>query len=232
MFSGRDTGKEHYMAGRAGEKGRDNGRGGDRQSERGKEVRLHSIAALQKDLGFSGRFEIGGAGYTFDYLPAKGEVVSGKLNLVGDLSVIDPQKKKQVRKNVRLVLQSTQGGLGNRPTSRVELPASAEAASRLAQLESSVAGARPVSVTDGTGMLSFVGVMYLRFEPLSGQQLGVPADLSRLQLNARLYPANGTEETLQYLYSQITQSLHGASPDAGSASVFVKDLNRVLSRES
>jgi len=159
--------------------------------------------------------------------------VSGKLNLLGDLSVVDQQKKKQVRKNTRLVLQSTQGGLGGVPTPRVSLPASAQAAAaRRNQTSTSSAGDRPLPVTDSTGLTSFVGVMYLRFEPLAGPQLGVPADLSHLQFNARLYTANGTEETLHYLYSQITDALYGASPDPASANVFVKDLNQVLSRES
>jgi len=203
------------------------------ETRRGRNKLIHSIAGLQKDRGFTGRFEIAGAGYNFEYMPVKAEVVSGKLNLLGDLSVVDPQKKKQVRKNTRLVLQSTQGGLGGVPAPRVSLPASAEAAAaRRNQTGTSSAGERPLPVTDNTGQLAFVGVMYLSFEPLAGPQLGVPADLSHLQLNARLYPANGTEETLQYLYSQVTDALHGPSPDSASANVFVKDLNQVLSRES
>lgn len=203
------------------------------EAKRGKEPAIHSIAALQRDRDFAGRFEVSGAGYEFEYIPAKAEVVNGKLNLLGDLSVTGPQKKKQVRKNVRLALQSTQGGLGGSPTSRMALPASAEAAAaRQKQLGASAGSDRPLPVTDSTGALGFVGVMYLRFEPLAGAQLGVPADLSRVQLNTRLYPANGTEETLQYLYSHITDALHGPSPDAAAANIFVKDLNSILSRES
>jgi hypothetical protein len=196
----------------------------------GKEPKIHSIAGLQKERAFAGRFQIAGAVYNFEYAPAKGEVVSGKLNLLGELSIVDPRKKKQARKNVRLVLQSTQGGLGNLPSSRMDLPASAQAAAgRRNQAASAGAGDRQLPVTDSTGLLSFVGVMYLRFEPLEGPQLGVPADLSRLQLNARLYPANGLEETLQYLYSHIADCLYGKSPDLASATAFVKDLNQILS---
>jgi len=201
------------------------------EARRGKDRRIHSIAGVQKDRGFVGRFEVAGAAYSFEYIPAKAEIASGKLSLIGELSVVDPLKKKQVRKNTRLVLQGTQGGLGGVPTLRVSLPASADAAAaRRNQASTSSGGDRPLPVTDSTGPLSFVGVMYLRFEPLAEQQLGVPADLSHLQLNARLYPANGTEETLQYLYSQITDALYGASPDPASANVFIKDLNQVLSR--
>jgi hypothetical protein len=204
-----------------------------KEAKRGKEPVIHSIAALQRDRRFAGRFEASGAVYEFEYIPAKAEVVNGKLNLLGDLSVVGPQKKKQVRKNVRLALQSTQGGLGGSPTPRMAVPASTEAAAtRLKQLGTSVPSDRPLLVTDSTGPLGFVGVMYLRFEPLAGAQLGVPADLSRLQLNARLYAANGTEETLQYLYSHITDALYGPSPDPAAANIFVKDLNSVLSRES
>ena len=201
-----------------------------KETKRGKEPAIHSIAALQRDRGFAGRFEVSGGAYEFEYIPAKAEVVNGKLNLLGDLSVTGPQKKKQVRKTVRLALQSTQGGLGGSPTLRMTLPASAEAAAaRMKELGMSAAGDRPLPVTDSTGALGFVGVMYLRFEPLVGAQLGVPADLSRLQLNARLFPANGTEETLQYLYSHIVDTLCGPSTDAAAANVFVKDLNQVLS---
>jgi len=203
------------------------------EARRAKETRIHSIAGLQKGRGFAGGFEIAGAVYGFEYIPEKAEVAIGKLNLVGNLSVVDPQKNRHVRKNVRLVLQSTQGGLGGAPTPRMDLPASAEAAaSRRNQMSSASASDRPLPVTESTGPLSFVGVMYLRFEPLGGPQLGVPADLSHLQLNARLYPANGLEETLQYLYGRVTDALYGASPDPVSANAFVKDLNQVLSRES
>jgi len=204
-----------------------------RQPTRGRTPRIFSIAGLQKNRGFVGRFQVASASYAFEYVPARAEVVSGKLNLLGDLSVVDPQMKKQNRKDVRLVLQSTQGGLGGAPTPRVPLPASAEvAAARRNQAGSSAAGDRSLPVTDSTGPLSFVGVMYLRFEPLVGSQLGVAADLSQMQLNARLYPANGTEETLQYLYSQITDALYGPKPDHTSANVLVKDLNQVLSSGS
>jgi hypothetical protein len=193
------------------------------------EPRIHSIAALQKERGFAGRFELAGAAYSFEYVPARAEVVSGKMNLLGELSVTDPQKKRQTRKSVRLVLQSTQGGLGAVPTPRMQLPASAEIlAARRNQSASTGSSDRPLPVTDSTGPLAFVGAMYLRFEPLAGPQLGVPADLSHLQLNARLYPANGMEESLQYLYSHIVDSLSGSSPDIASANAFVKDLNHVL----
>jgi hypothetical protein len=209
-------------------KGLATGRGASEVAPR-KEPRIHSIAGLQKERGFTGRFEIAGAVYSFEYTPARAEVVSGKLNLLGELAIVDPQRKRQVRKNVRLALQSTQGGLGNAPTPKMDLPASAEvAAAHRNQASTPGAGDRPLPVTESTGALSFVGVMYLRFEPLVGPQLGVPADLSQLQLNARLYPANGLEETLQYLYSHIIDSLYRKSPDTGAAMAFVKDLNRVL----
>jgi len=203
------------------------------ESLRGKEPRVHSIAALQRDRGFAGRFDISGAAYSFEYTPAKAEIVGGKLNLLGDLSMVGPQKKQQVQKNARLVLESTQGGLGNAPTPRIDLPASAQAAAaRRNQTTAAGAADRPLPVTESTGPLSFVGAMYLRFEPLFGAQLGVPADMRRVQLNARLYPANGTEETLQYLYSNITDALHGSAPDTAAAGIFVRDLNQVLSRAS
>jgi len=38
-----------------------------------------------------------------------------------------------------------------------------------------------LSVTASIGPLGFAGVMYPRFEPLAGAQLGVPADLNRVQ---------------------------------------------------
>jgi len=208
------------------------------ETSRRKETRLYSIAALQKERGLDGRFDVGGVSYRFGYIPARAEVVNGKLNLVGEFSVVDPRGQKRGRKDVRLVLRATQGGLGNLPTLRIDLPASAQAAARRHNQTSPTspatagAGDRPLPYTESTGQLSFVGVMYLSFEPLSGAEFGVPADMSRVQLNARLLPADGTEETLQYLYSQITDSLYSGSPDLASANVFVKDLNQVLSRQS
>jgi len=51
--------------------------------------------------------------------------------------------------------------------------------------------------------------MYVHFEPLGGSAFGVAADLSRVQLNARLAPLNDSERALQGAYSWIIAALYG-----------------------
>lgn len=70
--------------------------------------------------------------------------------------------------------------------------------------------------------------MYIHFEPLAGSALGVAADLSRVQLNARLGPVNDSERALQGAYSSIVDALYGKKVDASAAAVETSELNKLL----
>jgi hypothetical protein len=72
--------------------------------------------------------------------------------------------------------------------------------------------------------------MYVHFERLAGKLLAVPADMSRVQLNARFAPVADAERTLQGIYSSIVNALYGKQPDATAAASAVSELNAILTR--
>jgi hypothetical protein len=72
--------------------------------------------------------------------------------------------------------------------------------------------------------------MYLHFEPLVGSALGVPADLGRVQLNARFAPVDDTERTLQVIYGSIVNAMLGTQPNAPAAGSAIAELNAILAR--
>jgi hypothetical protein len=70
--------------------------------------------------------------------------------------------------------------------------------------------------------------MYIHFEPLVGKALGVGADLSRVQLNARFAPVNDAERAVQSVYSWIVDALYGKQVDVSGAATAVIELNKLL----
>jgi hypothetical protein len=83
-------------------------------------------------------------------------------------------------------------------------------------------------VTEATGARSFVGAMYFRLSSLDGRALGVPLDLSRVQLNARLAPASDLERDLHWLFSALVEAVDGERPNARAASEHLEEVNRLL----
>jgi hypothetical protein len=72
--------------------------------------------------------------------------------------------------------------------------------------------------------------MYIHFEPLSGKALGVPADMTRVQLNARFAPVDEVERSLQAIYSSAVNALFGKPPSTPAAQSAVSELNAILAR--
>ena len=181
--------------------------------------KLHSVGALLKGREFVGSFEVGGSAYNFTYAPSKAALVGRRLQLTGSLTVIDarqstrPQPHSQ--KDVRATLVGIQGGIGSAPP-RKKPPA---------EVYPALAGVPPV---ESTGSLSFAGVLYFHFEPLVGSAIGLKADVSRLQLNARLYPVDDKERALQAAYSQASDALLGKQIDQPAADEAVSELNKLL----
>ena len=182
-----------------------------------REARLHSIAALARGRRFNGSFSIGGMNYDFSYAPARVSVVGRRLQFQGRLTVKDPGGQTRARDQVRATLVGTQGGIGVAPARPGNPASSATASSDLPDVES-------------TGATSFCGVMYIHFEPLVGKVFGVPADMSRVQLNARFAPLDDEERALQAVYSSIVNVLYGKQPDATSAASAITELNALLTR--
>lgn len=90
------------------------------------------------------------------------------------------------------------------------------------------AAAETVTMTQATGDSSFVGVMYFRLQPLDGGALGVPVDLSSVQLNTRLGPVDDVARDLQFLYSDLIAAVYSAQPNERTGAMYVQELNRVL----
>jgi len=184
-----------------------------------KAARLHSIAAMMRERSFAGRFDVAGVSYSFTYSPEKAAVAGGKLNLIGNLTVIDGRPNARVPphhlRNVRATLVAAQGGIGTAPP-RKKLPP-----------EISPARA-DLPIVESTGALSFCGVLYFKFTPLDGRALGVPADMRQLQLNVRLAPVNDGERGLQGAFSSVVDALYGKQIDDDAATAAVDELNKLL----
>jgi hypothetical protein len=205
--------------------------------------RIHSIAASMSGSRLVGSFEVGSSLYSFSYEPARASVKGGTLHLQGRLRVSDHRRRSRSLSSVEARLLSIQGGIGNPPPRPPGVPArnGAPGAGGQPQLEarasnSDVSGGGSAQQSggrrfdiDGTGPLAFCGALYFRLQPLKGPALGVRADLSRVQLNARLAPADERERIIHGLYSSIVDALAEAPPNNGLVSDLLKRLNGFLS---
>jgi len=181
------------------------------------EARLHSIPAIARGRHFDGSFSVGSMNYEFSYVPARVSVVGRRLQFQGRLTVKDSRGQTRSRDQVKATLVGTQGGIGTAPTRPGNPTSSATASSDLPDIES-------------TGSTSFCGVMYVHFEPLTGRALGVPANMSRVQLNARFAPLDDEDRTLQAVYSSIVTAMLGKQPGLPAAGSAIAELNAILAR--
>jgi hypothetical protein len=207
--------------------------------------RIYSRAALLNGRAFTGSFAVDASNYTFSYAPSTAEIVGRKLQLRGRLTVKDAKGRERMRDNVRAVLTATQGGIGAAPIRRQVMVGGVQTgtASTSGQ-QQQIAGDPPrtgqrpgeqaptqtkaLPDVESTGPLSFCGVMYFHFEPLDGRAFGVTADLSRVQLNARLAPTDERGRTLHSVYSAIVDALYSKDVKESAAAAFVRELNSLL----
>lgn len=178
-------------------------------------AQLHSIPAISRGRQFKGKFELNGAGYEVAFAPAKASVAGRRLQLQGRLTVKDARGQMRTRDHVRATLVGAQGGIGSTPPRR--------------QLHTSVATETPQPPeVESTGPTSFCGAIYIHLEPLAGNSLGVPADMSRVQLNVRFAPVDDSERALQGVYSTIVDAFYGKQIDARAAADAMSELNTLL----
>jgi hypothetical protein len=219
--------------------------GGQKQVNQPK---LHSIAGLLRERSFTGSFEAGGASYSFVYAPSRAEITGRRLQLTGRLSVTNARGETRTKDNLRALLVSTQGGVGAAPI-RQQIMVGGVAASTAAtsgqqqQQAGGAAGndprkpgeaarARPLPDIEATGPLSFCGAMYFRLDAVDGSAVAVPADLSRVQLNARLAPADDAGRALHGIYSTIVDALYARRVDTRLAAAAIAELNKMLAASS
>jgi hypothetical protein len=190
-------------------------------------VKLHTITGISRERRFVGKFEIGRSSYDFIFAPTRAEVEGGKLHLYGRLTVTGANKRSLSRE-VRATLAGIQSGIGGGPPR----PSQGEIISvfdrRRAQPAQQPADSKPLPVIESMGALSFTGVIYFHFEPLSGRQLGVAADMNRVQFNARLTTIDDTARALHGIYCSLIDAVIGDQADTEAAAALVELLNKNL----
>lgn len=182
--------------------------------------KLHSIHVLPNGRGFAGRIEVGKATYHFTFIPKTATSVNGKMVLTGSVKVKAPAGQPRAVDNVTATLLATQGSITNPPPMPAQLPA------ELKPTRQTTRDSLPI--TDSTGRLASVGVMYLKLSPLDGRALGVPMDLGLVQLNVRMYPASEIERDLHWLYSALVEAMQGEHPSEQRAAGCLSEINRIL----
>ena len=182
--------------------------------------KLHSVHALLRERAFVGDIESGQSTFGFTFAPNAAVVVDGNLELTGTITIKTPLGKINRSENVKATLAAIQGAMGSatRPREFQIITAS--------PFPNELNDDKPL--TEYTGARSAIGVAYWHLSPLDGRKLGVPYDLSRLQLNGRLAVIDERARDLQWLLTQIHAALAGEKPDAQLAEPYVMELNRVL----
>ena len=215
-------------------------------------AKLHTIHGLLRGHDFEGQFEARGKSYRFSFLPAEAVLVQKRLVLRGRFMVQAPQSGSRSADNVEARLVATQGGVGGSPVRRQLLTGTAQMAQTATSEQKMEQEKGPETelqpglhafdsprrddlgrpVIESTGPLAFAGVLYFHLSPLDGRALGVPLNLDRVQLGARLAPTDDTARDLQSLYSDLVAALDGERPDEKAANTYLEKINRILKGES
>jgi hypothetical protein len=183
--------------------------------------KLHSIHALPSDRDFTGVIEAGRAEYQFTFSPVNARVEKSKLVLTGVVTVSGRNGRKYQTKDVTATLLASQGSASAAPPFPRLLDKSVNP-------YASAQNENPLPITESTGVLSSVGVLYFKLSSLSGRQLGLPLDLSKTQLNVRLYPGSERERDLQWLYSALVFVTLGESQNDKNIEGYLAEINRIL----
>ncbi|MBS1790349.1 MAG: hypothetical protein JST85_21670 [Acidobacteria bacterium] len=179
--------------------------------------KLHSIHSLLVGREFLGEIETGKAKQRFAYSPASVSLADGKIELTGNFTVKSAGQSHKVEA-VKATLLATQGNIQSPPP----IPDGASA-SMLGVIQSVDKPA-----TDATGSRASISVMYFKLSALNGAKLGVPFDLSSLQLNTRLNPQDETARALQFWFSAAVQAVMGESRDGKLATESLSRINQLL----
>ena len=80
---------------------------------------------------------------------------------------------------------------------------------------------------EATGSLGFVGVLYFKLSPLDNKALGIPLDMSDVQLGARLAPTDDLARDLLLLFSDVVAALE-SKPEETTLRSALDALNTAL----
>ena len=209
--------------------------------------KLHTITGLLKERTFDGQFKAGTATYRFTFIPATAALTGGELELHGSFIVHAARGTVRRVEGVRAMLVGIQGGIGA-PLARSPSRAISAGAGNLStseqiqeqakapeltpqpmpthKAETDASSALPVA--ESTGAEAIVGVMYFRLPPLGANALGVPFDLSRVQLGVRIAPTDDIARNLQLLFSDLMAAIEARQVDEHAASEHVTEINRIF----
>src|SRR5262245_712932 len=182
--------------------------------------KIHSIHVLPSGAGFAGRIEAGGSSYQFDFTPKIAASEPGKLVLTGVVNLKLVGGRRRMANGVTATLLATQGSAAGPP------PMPRRFSESLKPPLPAPSGSLPL--TESTGYLGSVAVMYLSLSPLDGHALGLPANLSAVQLNARLYATSEIERDLHWLYSALVEATQGEHKNERLAADYLDAINRIL----
>lgn len=215
----------------------------------GEQWKLHTIHAVLRGRIFVGQFRADDGAYDFSFVPGKAALVQNKCVLTGRFSVKPPTGSLRSMDQVEARLVATQGAVGVSPVRRQLLTGTAQTAQvatpeqKLEQEKGPETDLQPGlhafdspkrdalgrPTVESTDTLSFVGVLYFQLSPLDGQALGVPVDVSKVQMGGRLAPTDERARDLQVLFSDLVLSLESKPPDSEAASSCLEGINRILS---
>src|SRR6266446_8200301 len=214
----------------------------------GNQRKLHSIHGVLRGRVVDGQFEVQGQPYRFSFVPTKAALVVGRLVLTGRMTVYSPQLGMRFVDAVEAQAIAIQGGVGVSPVRRQLLTGTAQTSQtstseqKMEQEKGPETDLQPGlhsfesprfdelgrPMVESTGPLSLVGVLYFNLSPLDGPTLGVPLDLSRVQINLRLATTDDLARELQNLFSDVTDALYGEPTNERAARESVQELNRIF----
>ena len=198
------------------------------------QTKLHTLHAVLRGRVFDGELNTRGKTYGVVFLPNQATIVDRKLVLTGRMGFGVPQQSTRFIDGVSATLMATQGGVGVSPVRRQLLAGTAQTAQtatsdqKLEQekgpetdLQPGLHSFEPPKYDDmgrprveATGSIAFVGVLYFKLSPLDSKSLGIPLDMSDVQLGARLAPTDDLARDLQLLFSDVVGALENRSEEA------------------
>ncbi|HVF86632.1 MAG TPA: hypothetical protein VM866_03540 [Pyrinomonadaceae bacterium] len=211
-------------------------------------TKLYSVAGLMNERTFTGNFNARGTTYNFSFAPTSATLNDKRqLELTGRFIVSARRGASRAVPDARATLIATQGGIGSSPTRRQALVAATTTSGNIAtpqqkqeeakapetkQEPAAPAAPAPspsaLPITEATDDLAFAAAMYFQLSPLDARALGLPVDMSRVQLNARLAPTSDFERDLHLLYSDVVAATGGEKINESDARRYVEELDRVL----